>query len=595
MENSLASSTDGTHEASLKTPGKKVKAKPDKYHAVLLGKMNSVGIAGQRGKVKVGGRLLKPVLEPSSELAFYERVQDPSDPLHAMKPYIPNYFGHKEVEGQKFVIMNDLLVPYKNPGCIDIKIGLPHDPELRATIPRSGVANLLGCYVHGVEATGLVFHNRINNYIGREVTIDVFHKICKQFFNLMGKSLEILERSLSLMELLSLYKGFRFDSASLLIVFDECRESSTPPSLHMIDFERVSQVDSPDPDVAVITSIKHVVYEMRLAWEQMRPPTIYLVRHGERYDYTDIEWAPKAAHPHDSPLSKVGIAQARDVAERLAYTKPHLIVSSPFQRSVMHAEPLAQKIRKKISIEPGLAEFLCKETRTRVPEFTLDAVSLTPWISGKYKPFWPELSLETWEEAANRTSGTTQDLIERCYGKGDLIIFSHRSTLQGVMAHIVPYWEGETKLEYSAIAMFVEDIRERGAWQVQTFNEVNHMEFQRKSPASNPFRHIEGYYEDLSWSNYKSIARASSGPPVESGTVKVIPTRHAFYENQPPPLLQPKPGCVDLPILIQRVIDEDARKAAQKAALKEEKILLKARNASNASNVKVIDGGEPTN
>lgn len=163
-----------------------------------------------------------------------------------------------------------------------------------------------------------------------------------------------------------------------------------PPSLHLIDFERVSITTNPDPDVAVITSIKHVIYEIRLAWEAMRPPTIYIVRHGERYDYTDIEWAPNAAQPHDSPLSKAGEAQARDVADRLAYTKPHLIVSSPFQRSAMHAEPLAKRIRKKICIEPGLAEFLCKNTRTKVPDFTLDAVSLTPWIAGeeKYGPLF---------------------------------------------------------------------------------------------------------------------------------------------------------------------------------------------------------------
>jgi hypothetical protein len=51
----------------------------------------------------------------------------------------------------------------------------------------------------------------------------------------------------------------------------------------------------------------------------------------------------------------------------------------------MHAEPLARMTRKKICIEPGLAEFLCKETRTKVPDFTLDAVSLTPWIAGEEK------------------------------------------------------------------------------------------------------------------------------------------------------------------------------------------------------------------
>jgi hypothetical protein len=161
---------------------------------------------------------------------------------------------------------------------------------------------------------------------GREVSIDIFHKIAKQFFKKMGKCLDVLEKLMDLNELLSLYKGcvcvllfmllltfsrYLFDSASLFFVFDEDKESTVPPSVHLIDFERVTKTDTAEPDVAVITSIKHVIYEIRLAWEAVRPPTIYIVRHGERYDYTDIEWAPNAAHPHDSPLSKAGEAQAR--------------------------------------------------------------------------------------------------------------------------------------------------------------------------------------------------------------------------------------------------------------------------------------------
>jgi broad specificity phosphatase PhoE len=49
---------------------------------------------------------------------------------------------------------------------------------------------------------------------------------------------------------------------------------------------------------------------MRLAWDEKRPATIYLIRHGERWDYTDIEWAKQSDYPHDSPLSKVGEKQA---------------------------------------------------------------------------------------------------------------------------------------------------------------------------------------------------------------------------------------------------------------------------------------------
>jgi broad specificity phosphatase PhoE len=238
----------------------------------------------------------------------------------------------------------------------------------------------------------------------------------------------------------------------------------------------------------------------------MRPPTIYLIRHGERWDYTDIEWAKNSIYPHDSPLSKVGEDQAKDTGERLSYTKPHLIISSPFQRSVMHAEAVAKKTRVKIGIEPGIAEFMCKETRTKVPDFFLGVTSITPWISTKYQPYCPYLSLETWPELIDRTEQTLRHLIRECYGKGDLLIFSHRSTLQSLISYLVPDFKGDTKLEYGAIAMIVEDPRIPGKWNVCSFNEVKHIETLKKSPSSNPFRHIEGYYEDLNWNKYKSTS-----------------------------------------------------------------------------------------
>jgi len=53
---------------------------------------------------------------------------------------------------------------------------------------------------------------------------------------------------------------------------------------------------------------------------------VYLVRHGERYDYTDVSWGKQAAYPHDSHLSPIGETQAQDLADRLANARPAMIV-----------------------------------------------------------------------------------------------------------------------------------------------------------------------------------------------------------------------------------------------------------------------------
>lgn len=58
----------------------------------------------------------------------------------------------------------------------------------------------------------------LTTFSGREVSIDVFHKICKQYFKKMGKHLDILEKLMDLNELLSLYKGYALPNDGDLLV-----------------------------------------------------------------------------------------------------------------------------------------------------------------------------------------------------------------------------------------------------------------------------------------------------------------------------------------------------------------------------------------
>jgi len=484
---------------------------PTKKHFSIAKKTS--GIAGQKGKIFVGSKLYKPIRDGTQEEEFYESIQNSSSELAKLKKYVPCFHGVEEVDGQKYLSLKNLLYDCKNPALIEIKIGItPHRGPLTNT-QRLGVGNLLGCYVEGVEAMGLIFHNKMNGYIGRDTPIDVFHKQMKQFLRKMGPSMDLIRNLYDLIQDVKSLKGHRLNHSSIVIIFDEDIESPRPPSMHLIDFERYEYIhDNDQYDAPVVTAMKHVLYEMRLAWEKTRPPTVYLVRHGERQDYTDVNWAPNSTHPHDAPLSDAGETQANDIAERLAFAKPHMMASSPFQRAIMCLEPLARRLKQKMCVEPGLCEFLCSQTRTKVPGFIAEAVTVTPYVSTKYQPFWPNLKLETWEEVIARTKETTLHLLDECYGWGDLIIVSHRSTLQSVFAAIAPDYEKDTKLEYGAIAMLVEDPFTKGKWDVQSFNELNHLENRISSPSSNPWRHIEGYYEDLSWSHIKNISSHISGP-----------------------------------------------------------------------------------
>ncbi|KAJ2785656.1 hypothetical protein GGI15_001835 [Coemansia interrupta] len=105
--------------------------------------------------------------------------------------------------------------------------------------------------------------------------------------------------------------------------------------------------------------------------------TCYFVRHGERVDHIDDEWAQTAHTPYDPPLTPHGLLQARQTGALIhalehqdksdaASETEYLVLTSPFQRCAQTAEALAQGFRQKstrtarwsVAVEPGLSEVM---------------------------------------------------------------------------------------------------------------------------------------------------------------------------------------------------------------------------------------------
>ena len=89
--------------------------------------------------------------------------------------------------------------------------------------------------------------------------------------------------------------------------------------------------------------------------------TIYLIRHGDRFDYANRElWRNRCSQlglePSDPPLSAIGHSQARCVAAALASAGIERIFASPYLRVIQTAQPLAHATGIPICIEDGLAE-----------------------------------------------------------------------------------------------------------------------------------------------------------------------------------------------------------------------------------------------
>jgi len=82
-------------------------------------------------------------------------------------------------------------------------------------------------------------------------------------------------------------------------------------------------------------------------------PLILLIRHGEN-DY--VQTGRTAGRLPGVHLNEHGQGQARELAEALAQAPIKAIYSSPLERAVETAAPLAEKLGLEINIRPGLTE-----------------------------------------------------------------------------------------------------------------------------------------------------------------------------------------------------------------------------------------------
>jgi probable phosphoglycerate mutase len=101
---------------------------------------------------------------------------------------------------------------------------------------------------------------------------------------------------------------------------------------------------------------------------------LLLIRHGLPLHIENAD-----GQPADPPLSDIGREQARLVARWLADERIDRLYSSPMQRALETAAPLAELQQLEIEVEPGVAEY-DRHDATYVPMERLKEVDYERWV-----------------------------------------------------------------------------------------------------------------------------------------------------------------------------------------------------------------------
>ncbi len=165
--------------------------------------------------------------------------------------------------------------------------------------------------------------------------------------------------------------------------------------------------------------------------------TIWLARHGNRYDFVYPEWFNTAPRRYDPPLSKDGMIQAEQLAKRLESQEIEHIFSSPFLRTIQTAYPIAEKLNLPIKLESGLGEWHNSDWMTETPETHSrgELELLYPLIDWNYTPqIFPQYP-ETISDVRQRIKKTIAIILEQF--TENIIIIGHSLSVQVIANYLV--------------------------------------------------------------------------------------------------------------------------------------------------------------
>jgi broad specificity phosphatase PhoE len=199
--------------------------------------------------------------------------------------------------------------------------------------------------------------------------------------------------------------------------------------------------------------------------------TIWITRHGKRYDFVNPDWFITAKLPYDPHLTEDGILQAQELGERLKSENISQIFSSPFLRTVQTAHEVAEILDLPVKLESGLGEWLNPDWMEHSPEIRSreTLAQQYPRIDLSYHsrivPQYPE----TEEMVDQRTAQTAQELAREF--EGELLFVGHGASVLGTVQGLL----GKPINLHASFCCLTKLVQNQGCWEVVLAGDTSHL------------------------------------------------------------------------------------------------------------------------
>ncbi len=194
--------------------------------------------------------------------------------------------------------------------------------------------------------------------------------------------------------------------------------------------------------------------------------TLWIVRHGNRFDFVYPLWFDTALRRYDPPLSFDGRIQVQELARKLKDEPINHIIASPFLRTIQTAHILGEILDLKIKLEAGLGEWHNPDWMSAKPVIhpREELESIYPRIDWDYRsqiiPIYPE----TEAMVLTRMKKIAQLLTAEF--EGNLLLIGHSISVIGIGKSLL----GDDVEMKTSLCSLAKIVNEGDHWQLAMSN-----------------------------------------------------------------------------------------------------------------------------